>query len=719
MKKMGSLRNKILLDMILLVIGLLVAAAIIFQLTSKDVSETLTASNKRLSTTIGESSSAYLTEESRSRLLELAGEKAESAEQMFSDFGRGVRVVASVAERIYSDPAAYSPRPVSPPDPKNQGKLTMQVLYSSKVDPEDPKIKEELALIGNVQDTIMSVNASLRNMASLYVATESGFMVQGDYISASKYDDQGKIMPFEAKERPWYRGAAAKEGMYFTPVTKDAHTPRLAIMCGVPVVVGSRRVGVAGAGMYLDDMEELVRSVDIGGKGNACIINGRGQVLFSTYSEGSLAAVEESPDIRASEDGDLADMAKKAVSGESGVTLLDVDGTLTYAAYAPMKTVGWSMVIFLSQKAVDAPTEELIRNVDTITDNTFSDARRHISRATYLLIGLFGTAVLIALAVSVGLSRRIVKPISLLTQKVADVDAEDLDFKWDLDTGDETQMLAKSFESMTVRMKEYINDIETITADRERISTELALATRIQTSMLPNIFPPFPQRSDFDIYAIMDPAREVGGDFYDFFLIDDDHLCLVMADVSGKGVPAALFMMVSKLIIQSCAMLGQRPEEILTKTNESICANNIEEMFVTAWVGVLELSTGKLTAANAGHEYPLVKTPEGPFEIWKDRHGFVIGGIEGQKYTEYEIMLEPGAKVFVYTDGLPEAMGGDDGTEMFGLERAVSVINEEAGGTPREILEHVRGAVDAFVRDAEQFDDMTMLCIEYTGVKEK
>ena len=218
-------------------------------------------------------------------------------------------------------------------------------------------------------------------------------------------------------------------------------------------------------------------------------------------------------------------------------------------------------------------------------------------------------------------------------------------------------------------MKEYIQDIETITAERERISTELSVATRIQTSMLPTSFPPFPNRSDFDIYASMDPAREVGGDFYDFFLIDEDHLCMVIADVSGKGVPAALFMMASKIILQSCAMLGQSPAEILAKTNDAICSNNNEEMFVTVWVGILELSTGKLTCSNAGHEYPVFRKPDGLFEILKDQHGFVLGGMGGLSYTEYRLQMDPGAKLFLYTDGLPEAMKNDASGSMFGLDR--------------------------------------------------
>ena len=717
MTKNRSLGRKILLAMTVVVLGMLLVASSIFVLTMKKTSKTLAASNQELSGTIENSSSAYMTEQSQSRMLELAEEKAEIADEIFYEFKRSVCIVAFASEQIYNNPELYPARSVALPDASRDGELTLQVLYSARTDPSDPAVMEELALIGNIQDVLMAVNASQGSLASIYVATESGFMVQADYIPAKKYDEAGNLLPLEAKERPWYQGAAETREPFFTPVTKDAHTPRLGIMCGVPICSGGRLMGVAGAGMYLDDMEDLVQSVGLGESGNACIINGNGQVLFSTFDRGTLAAVAGAPDLRLSEDAALAEMVKKAVGGEKGIMLLTLDGVENYVAYAPMETVGWSMVVFLAQDAVDAPTDQLLYIIDSISDQAFLDARSYIKEAQILLLILLGIAVIIALGVSAALSKEIVKPIRLLTEEVGAMHGSNLDFHWELDTGDETQKLASSFESLTLRLKQYIRENEAITAERERISTELSLATRIQTSMLPSVFPPFPNRREFDIYALMDPAREVGGDFSDFFLTDEDHLCLVIADVSGKGVPAALFMMISKIILQSCAMLGLSPAEILTRTNNAICANNKEEMFVTAWVGILELSTGRLTAANAGHEYPALKKPDGRFELLKDRHGFVIGGLSGQVYDQYELILAPGSKLFLYTDGVPEAMGGESSREMFGIGRMLDSLNKNSDLAPTEILLQLRRDMEDFVRDSEQFDDITMLCLEYRGMQ--
>ena len=250
-------------------------------------------------------------------------------------------------------------------------------------------------------------------------------------------------------------------------------------------------------------------------------------------------------------------------------------------------------------------------------------------------------------------------------------------------------------------------------AERERVNTELAMANRIQMSVLPHEFPPFPNRHEFDVYASMDPAREVGGDFYDYFLIDDDHLGLVIADVSGKGIPASLYMMNAKIIVQSIAKNGASPKEILKRVNELICSNNPMEMFVTIWVGIVEISTGKVVAANAGHEYPIIKGADDKFELFKDKHCFIIGGMEDIEYKEYEMQIQPGDKIFVYTDGLTEATNSEKA--MFGVDRILKALNEDVNASPEQLLKNVRKAVDAFVQDAEQFDDLTMLCMEYRG----
>ena len=275
---------------------------------------------------------------------------------------------------------------------------------------------------------------------------------------------------------------------------------------------------------------------------------------------------------------------------------------------------------------------------------------------------------------------------------------------------DEIGSLAVNFSDMILSLENYMTELNAVTAEKQRIGAELDVAKNIQASMLPCIFPAFPGREEFDIYATMEPAKEVGGDFYDFFLVDEDHLAMVIADVSGKGVPAALFMVIAKTLLKNCTQTGLSPHEVLEKVNEQLCENNDAEMFVTVWLGILEISTGKLTCANAGHEYPVLRRGGADFELIKDRHGFVLAGMEGSRYKEYEIILEKGDQLYVYTDGVPEATNADD--ELYGADRMVEALNRDAGSTPGETLTRVKQDIDQFVGEAPQFDDITMLAIE-------
>ena len=277
----------------------------------------------------------------------------------------------------------------------------------------------------------------------------------------------------------------------------------------------------------------------------------------------------------------------------------------------------------------------------------------------------------------------------------------------------EIRSLIDSISDMEHDTLDYIQNIATISAEQQRIGTELELANRIQENSVPRVFPAFPDRQDFDLYANMVPAKEVGGDFYSYFLIDDDHLAFTIADVSGKGVPAALFMMVTMILINERSMLGGTPDEIISFVNRRICSHNEAEMFVTAWFGILELSTGKISATNAGHDDPAIFRDGKLFDIEKAKHGLVMGAMSEAKYTSYEIQLKPGDKIFLYTDGIPEATNAD--MKLFGLERMVDSLNKHKDMNPQGIIEGIKEDVNTFVAQAPQFDDMTMLCIEYKG----
>ncbi len=284
----------------------------------------------------------------------------------------------------------------------------------------------------------------------------------------------------------------------------------------------------------------------------------------------------------------------------------------------------------------------------------------------------------------------------------------------------EVGKLARSYISMIEDLETYIENLQSIMSEKERINAELQLASDIQAHMLPCIFPPFPGRTEFDLYALMHPAKEVGGDFYDFFLVNEDKLAIIVADVSGKGVPAALFMVIAKTLIKNYTQMDMDPAEVFTTVNHILCDGNDAGLFVTAWMGVLEIETGKLTYVNAGHNPPLIKKAGGNFEYLRERTGFVLAGMDGIKYRQNSFKLSPGDRIFLYTDGVTESTNEHE--ELYGEERLQHFLNTHETGHTEEILDALRKDLRDFSNEAPQFDDITMLLLDYKGtvtMKEK
>lgn len=348
------------------------------------------------------------------------------------------------------------------------------------------------------------------------------------------------------------------------------------------------------------------------------------------------------------------------------------------------------------------------------------EVRDTLNSFLYTMLGISFAIILFAIGCYILFVRKMVTlPIGKLAEFTKEITSGGNFCKQSitLKTRDEIEDLGDSFNFMIAELDNYITNLEKVTAEKERIGAELDVAAKIQSDMLPCIFPAFPDRKEFDIYATMTPAKEVGGDFYDFFLVDDDHLAMVMADVSGKGVPAALFMMISKTLLKSVAQTGLSPKTVLEKVNHQLCENNDAEMFVTVWLGILQISTGRMVCANAGHEYPAIKRRDGSFELFKDKHGFVLAGMDGMRYQEYELTLEPGDKIFVYTDGVAEAT--NISSELYGTERMLEALNRKPEAGCQELLKTLYRDIETFVGEAPQFDDITMLCLQLVSGAEK
>lgn len=343
-----------------------------------------------------------------------------------------------------------------------------------------------------------------------------------------------------------------------------------------------------------------------------------------------------------------------------------------------------------------------------------NDVRDHLNSFLLTMLGISLAIICAALLIYIMFVRRVVtNPIGKLEKFTHDITANSEFEKQriEIKTHDEIEALGDSFNFMLDKLVDYIENLTTITAEKERIGAELDVAKHIQSSMLPSIFPAFPDRPEFDIYATMAPAKEVGGDFYDFFMVDERHLAIVVADVSGKGVPAALFMVIGKTLIKDHTQPERDLGEVFAEVNNLLCESNSEEMFITAFEGVLDLVTGEFRFVNAGHELPFIAKRGEAFVPYKTRAGFVLAGMEGIRYKAGVMQLEPGDKLFQYSDGVPEAINTAE--ELYGMERLEKVLGTVSDKTPEEILPAVKADLDAFVGTAAQFDDITMLCLEY------
>ncbi|MDO4865220.1 MAG: SpoIIE family protein phosphatase [Clostridia bacterium] len=712
----GGIENKVF-NLILVTVILLTAAYMAVSVNHSNMLAKLAAeSNAQQQAAIEEITNATMytvVEQSMGQSTEL---EAHIADGLFDGLKTRVEMMGEYAQMLFSDPSAYSRMAFAGPDPAQNGETVAQLILADGVDGTDPELADRIGLAANMSGLMVSLYGVSAETNSCFIALPDGVFLVTDDRSATKFDESGAPISYDPRTRPWYQLAVEKGELAFTDVEIDAFTGDIGVVCAMPIYVDGELAAVVGSDLFLTSMQEGVQSSDSYGS-YVCIINQNGHVVFSPRTEGEFRVVpaSEAEDLRQSDNEALAAVVSDALREKTDLRTVDLSDGAAYVVGAPIGTMGWTLISVCSVEAANQTSVALRDSYDQIQAASTATYREKTARSRQASIILLVVITLVMLGGALALGKRIVRPLNTITKRISELSEGNLEFKMEdaYRTGDEIEELAESFASISHKTVLYMDRVRKVTAEKERIGAELSLATDIQAAMLPHIVPAFPDRTDFDIIGSMDPAKEVGGDFYDYFLIDDDHLCMVIADVSGKGVPAALFMMASKIILQSVAMLGRSPAEILAKTNEAICSNNEAQMFVTVWLGILELSTGKLTAANAGHEYPVFKRPDGSFELFKDKHGFVIGGLEGARYREYEVQMEPGSKLFVYTDGVPEATNA--AKELFGTQRMLDALNAAPDITPQQVLKNVRQAVDGFVRDAEQFDDLTMLCMEYKG----
>ena len=711
----GGIQQKVF-NLVLVTILLLVAAytaVIVYQ--SGSLKKLTAETNQRQKEAIAEISETTMDAVVADSLTSKAEMAAMLADDLFVRLSSTVQILADSAEMLLQTPELYSARPFALPDASMEGKISLQLVGETNRMPEDPAVLEKLSLLANLSDLMTALYRNA-GTSSVYIAVPEGYMLCVDDKSDARIDDQGNVLTIPIRERPWYLGAAQSDSIFFTDVLKDTFTGEIGITCTIPIRQDGRLIAVAAADLFLDQMEEAVsNSGDV--VHYTCIINNQGHVVFSPQNQGTLRArtAEEAVDLRSSEQADLAAFVRDALNGVTGVRELDLDGDRVYLAGAPVKTLGWAVVSVVDKAATERPTIMMQEQFDSTLNEAATIYNKNLDRSKQTIIVLILLILIMGLTAGDRLSRRIVRPLEHMTNRVRSLGGKNLQFQMEEEyrTGDEIEVLAESFSALSAKTLQYVDQVKRVTAEKERIGAELTMANAIQRSQLPRLFPPFPNRHEFNLFATMKPAKEVGGDFYDFFMVDNDHVALVMADVSGKGVPAALFMMVTRMLIKSRLQSGESVAEALTNVNRQLCENNELGYFVTVWLAVLEISTGKGVAVNAGHEHPVLRRSDGKYELVLYRHSLAVAAMDGVRFRQHEFQLCPGDSFFVYTDGVTEATNGEH--ELFGTDRMLEALNKEPDAEPDQLLKNVMDDIHRFMDGEDQFDDITMMCLKYNG----
>ena len=711
----GGIENKIF-NLVLITTILIVAAyTAVISYQAKKLHTLVTETNGKQKESIAGISETTMDSVITNTLTNDTLMKATIADNVFQEVENNVRTMGDYVKVLFEDPESVNPREAAPPDASRDGTVSVQLLAEKGVDLSDPDLSARLGLIANMSGMMESI-FDHSSIDSCFIGLPEGVFLIADDRAGDKFDEDGKLKNIPVTQRPWYTGAVEKRDLYFTDVETDAFNGHIGIVCALPVYHDGKLAAVVGADLFLDSLQEAVDASDQYG-GFICIVNEQGHVIFSPKKEGlfQVRLSSESEDLRKSGGEDLAAFVNDSMKEMTPVRLVEAEGIQYYMSGAPMPTVGWTILSSVSKEEADKPTAMMEEQYDSILQEAVGSYSDEISHAKTTMMVLLIIVFVLSIISALVLSKRIVRPLNTMSKTLEKLSATKEQFRMEdiYRTGDEIEVLAEKFASLSARTIHYVRQVKKITAEKERIKLELGMATAIQASQLPHLFPAFPDRKEFDIYASMTPAKEVGGDFYDFFLVDDDHIGLVMADVAGKGVPAALFMMIAKILIRNRVQNGESPGEALRNVNNQLMEGNEAGLFVTVWLAVVEISTGKGVEVNAGHEHPVLRRADGEFELVKYRHSLALAAMENVRFKEREFRLYPGDTLFVYTDGVAEAANSEN--ELYGIGRMLSILNENPDSEPEEVLRGVMRGINSFVDGAEQFDDITMLCFRYHG----
>ena len=713
-----GMKKKIFLLVLFSLLFLSVAMLLVVNMRVNYLGEMVARINNEQNTAISGLSSDYVEQAITDLTSRTSALEAYLLNSTFEEVARKVTVLADLVEECFEDTSEVSysgsPYPYYAPE----GVPAVRLFHTPGLNLEDKKLKSIAAKMQTLSNTLVSFFCD-GGLDSCIVAFPEGMAFITDARADSKSDENGNPLSFDPRTREWYYGAIENDGIYYSNVMMDLFTKEPGITCSIPVTVNGRVVAVVCADIFLGTLDKWISS-SLEASGFVFIVNHDGKVIFAPENQNLVSNyfVMQGVDIRDSADEKLADYVTRVMKGDYSPYLIeDYTGKQYILIGSSMTSVGWIIVSAVDRAEALSLIPKMESTYNDIATKASVEFYEHIKTTLRLIILVLLAVFIVSLGQASFLGNKIANPLNNLTKYIHKLSSGEFVFKMDgiYETHDEIEVLARAFEDLSIKNQQYIKEVTQVTAEKERIGAELNVATQIQGDMLPSIFPPYPHKTEFDIFATMHPAKEVGGDFYDFFLVDDDHLALVIADVSGKGVPAALFMVIAKTLIKNRSQMGGTPSEILYDVNNQLSEGNKTDFFVTVWLAIVDVRTGEGLVCNAGHEHPCLKKKGGKFELIKYRHSPAVAVMPNMKFPDHKIKLDAGDKVFVYTDGVVESTNAHE--QLFGENGLIEALNSDPEAPIKVLLSNVNKSIDSFVDGAQQFDDITMLCFEYKGSK--
>ena len=713
MKTRNIFHLKIRTKIFLTLLGLSLLALFAFGLIAfKDMEELGRYALDR-STTLGENAVTdtieALKQQTEEFLLQVVKDQAALSDALLSKVQDEVAVLVDYAENLWGrgvvENYRYSFSQEEKPDD-----IYEHSVYALAPDVKMNIVENELNISSNIDDLFIPIFDNDQNINTICLGTETGIFRSYPWRT-------GRSPKYDPRQRSWYRKAVKAGKCVWTDPYIHAATRELIVTCAEPFYNTNKELlGVIEADVTLDVLNNKIMSTQIGQHDYAFLIDAKGKIIAKPglkVGDTGWDQVYRTENLLHNKNSEFKKIIEDMISGGTGVAVCDFAGGEKYIAYAPVSTTKWFLGIVMPLSDIIAPALVTKGKIESVTLATRDYIDEQIRQVVHVLSIVFLVIVAFVFLVAFRLSKRMTKPILTLNKGTRIIGGGNLDYKFDIKTGDEIEELAGAFNKMAQDLKEYIDNLKKATAERERIQSELKIAHDIQMNIIPKTFPPFPDKKEFDIYALLKPAREVGGDFYDFFLIDDSHLGFIIGDVTGKGVPAALFMAVAKSLIKATACEVKDPKKILNIVNSEMVAESNAGMFVTTFLGILDIKTGAVKYFNCGHNQPLLIRKNGENEFLKRAGSTPLGILENIVFVQEDVIMEPGDTIFMYTDGVSEAFNKD--REQFTVDRLKEKAEVYQQGSLRELVVNVLREIQLFAQGVSQSDDITMMTLRYFG----